>query len=109
MIDYADQSVLVTGAASGIGAALAKALAARGAYVVCADVNEAGLTDTVATLGDSGEAIVCDLSDPNAGAALIAQAYESRGHLALVCSNAGIGHRAKITDPELDFAAIDCW
>ena len=44
MIDYVDQSVLVTGAASGIGAALAKALAARGAYVVCADVNEAGLT-----------------------------------------------------------------
>ncbi|MEC7991375.1 MAG: SDR family oxidoreductase [Pseudomonadota bacterium] len=107
MIDYVDQSVLVTGAASGIGAALAKALAARGAYVVCADVNEAGLTETVATLGDSGEAIVCDLSDPNAGAALIAQAYESRGHLALVCSNAGIGHRAKVTDPELDFAAIE--
>ena len=56
MIDYVDQSVLVTGRLQAL--VPPGRSAARGAYVVCADVNEAGLTETVATLGDSGEAIV---------------------------------------------------
>ena len=106
LINYSGESVLVTGAASGIGAALSKALADRGAYVICADMNEDGLNQTLATLDGNGEKIVCDLADPNAAVALVNQAFEIRGHLSLVCSNAGIGHRAKVTDPELDFEAI---
>ena len=41
MIEYKDTTALVTGAASGIGRALAGALAARGAFVVLADLNKA--------------------------------------------------------------------
>ena len=48
LINYDGQSVLVTGAASGIGAALARALVARGAHVICADVDEDGLNQTLA-------------------------------------------------------------
>lgn len=107
LIDYANQSTLVTGAASGIGAALAKSLADRGAYVVCADIDERGLDQTLATLNGRGEAIVCDLGDPNAASTLVDTTFEARGSLALVCSNAGIGHRAKIVDPDLDVAAIE--
>ena len=106
MIDYAHQTVLVTGAASGIGAALSAALADRGAYVICADVDEEGLDQTLKALGGQGEKIVCDLAETDAASTLIADAFECRGPLALVCSNAGIGHRAKVTDPDLDFAAI---
>lgn len=106
MIDYSNRSVLVTGAASGIGAALSVALAARGAYVVCADVDEAGLSRTIDAIGGNGEQLVCDLSEPDAAAELVDKAFTVRGDLALVCSNAGIGHRAKITDPELDHQAI---
>ena len=107
LINYDGQSVLVTGAASGIGAALARALVARGAHVICADVDEDGLNQTLAMLAGQGDKIVCDLSDPAASALLIEQAQAMRGPLALVCSNAGIGHRAKIVDPDLDFAAIE--
>jgi NAD(P)-dependent dehydrogenase (short-subunit alcohol dehydrogenase family) len=106
LIDYCGQSVLVTGAASGIGAALSAALVDRGAYVICADIDEEGLDQTLNMLGGQGEKIVCDLAEADAASALIAQAFASRGPLALVCSNAGIGHRAKVTDPDLDFAAI---
>ena len=63
MIDYSGKSVLVTGAASGIGAALSAALADRGAYVICADIDEEGLDQTLKALGGQGEKIVCDLAD----------------------------------------------
>ena len=62
MIDYHDRLVLVTGGASGIGKALAEALAARGARLVVADRDEAGAREVAAETG--GSAITCDLSDP---------------------------------------------
>ena len=100
MIDYHGQRVLVTGGASGIGKALAEALAARGAYVIVADVNAA---DAEAVAGAiNGGAIVCDLADPAAPARLIEVASQN-GPLSLVCSNAGIGRNKRVlkeTDEE---------
>ncbi len=107
MIDYTNQSVVVTGAASGIGAALAAALSKRGAYVICVDVNEEGLNHTLGSLDGEGEKIVCDLSKPEAALMLVNKAFDARGEIGLICSTAGIGHRAKITNPELDYGQID--
>jgi NAD(P)-dependent dehydrogenase (short-subunit alcohol dehydrogenase family) len=93
MIDYAGKRVLVTGGASGIGAALARAFALRGAAVVVADV-QAEAADEVAD-SIEGEAIACDLTDPEAPARLIEDAARS-GPLALVCSNAGAGRNKRL-------------
>lgn len=93
MIEYRGQRVLVTGGGSGIGKALAEALAARGAHIVVADVNADG-AEAVAN-AVKGEAIACDLADPAAPARLIAAASEA-GPLALVCSNAGIGRNKRV-------------
>lgn len=102
MIDYGDKVVLVTGAASGIGAALASALAARGAQLICADIEADGLKQTVEQIGGNAQALLCDLSDPAAAAKLIDDAYEVAGRLDLVCSNAGIGFGGKLARTDFD-------
>jgi NAD(P)-dependent dehydrogenase (short-subunit alcohol dehydrogenase family) len=102
VIDYKDKVVLVTGAASGIGVALASALAARGAQLICADIDADGLNNTVEQIGGTAQALVCDLSDPAAAAKLIDDAYAIAGRLDLVCSNAGIGFADKLTRTDFD-------
>ena len=105
MINYNDATVLVTGAASGIGEALASALSSRGARVICADRNIAGAEETAATIGNSALALECDLSDPLAAAKLVQQSHAVSGGLDLICSNAGIGHRGSPIEVEMNESA----
>ena len=65
MTDIANKTAFVTGAASGIGLALTKALLARGAKVMMADMNAKGLKAAQASLGspENTATIVCDVSD----------------------------------------------
>jgi len=101
MIDHKDTTALITGAASGIGRALAVALSERGAHVVLADVNEDGVNAAAADIGGKALPIVADLTNPEAAATLVNQAFAWRGRLELVCSNAGIGNNRKIKNEPL--------
>jgi NAD(P)-dependent dehydrogenase (short-subunit alcohol dehydrogenase family) len=80
---------LVTGAAGGLGRATVRALAAEGATVVAADVDDAGARAIAAQAG--GHAIACDVSDLEANRAAVAFAVDTCGGLDLVHLNAGIG------------------
>lgn len=102
MIDYSGSSTLVTGAASGIGKALAKALSSRGAHVVLADLDLARTQAAAAELGGPSLALACDLADPEAPAKVIDSAYAWRGRLDLVCSNAGIGRNKRVLKEVID-------
>lgn len=102
MIDYNGKTALVTGAASGIGAALAKALATRGAQVLCADVNAEGVAGTVEDIGGNAVAITCDLANPAGAGQLLGDAWKTAGKLDLVCSNAGIGESAGVAQTRFD-------
>lgn len=94
MIDYQCKVALVTGGASGIGRALAEALAVRGARLVVADRDAAGAAKVAEALG--GAAIMCDLSDPDAPRQLLDRVCADHGVPALVCSNAGLGRNRRM-------------
>lgn len=103
-----DRVVVVTGAASGIGAATAEVLGAAGATVVCADVNAAGLEQTVAAVdaaGGSGRAVVCDVTERASVEALVMGTAAELGRLDAVCNIAGAMFPGRIED--LDDDVID--
>src|SRR5580658_9364908 len=86
---------IVTGAASGIGRAIATALAARGASVVFADVDEVGAQRASEQLhaGPPGRASSAglDVRDAEAVTELVQRTAKEHGHLDLMFNNAGIG------------------
>ena len=84
-----DQAAIVTGGASGLGAATARKLAAHGARVAVCDLN-AKLAETVAA-EIKGTAIACDVTDAASAEAAIAQAAKAHGPARVLVNCAGIG------------------
>lgn len=86
---------IVTGAASGIGKALSGALARRGATVVLADIDEAGVKAAADALaaGPPGRVsgVTLDVTDAEAVASLVGRTARDHGHLDFMFNNAGIG------------------
>jgi NAD(P)-dependent dehydrogenase (short-subunit alcohol dehydrogenase family) len=86
-----DKVVVVTGAASGIGKALAARFAKEGARgVVCADVNEADAKAVAAGIGATAMGLRCDVSQESDMNALVVSSLEKYGAVDIFCSNAGI-------------------
>lgn len=96
---------LVTGAGSGLGAAMAGHLAARGVHVVVTDVDgarAAGVATACVSAGGSAEAHVLDVADGHRVDAFFASVWAEHGEVDLVVANAGIesGDRVADTTPE---------
>ncbi len=82
---------MVTGAASGIGQAMAERFAAEGARVVVSDLDADGAERVAAGLGAQAIAVACDVASDEQVGALVARAREAFGRIDLFCANAGIG------------------
>lgn len=95
-VGTASPVALVTGAASGIGRAIAARLAADGWQVVCIDRDEAALLETAAALGPEAHALTADVGDPESVARAVDVARVHYKRLDAVVCNAGIMVRKPI-------------
>jgi NAD(P)-dependent dehydrogenase (short-subunit alcohol dehydrogenase family) len=105
MVDLSGRVALVTGAASGLGAASARRLAACGASVLCADIDGAAAEQTAASIRSSGAratAFAADVSSPEDNDAMAAAAVDAFGALHLAHLNAGIQVVASVVDSSIE-------
>ena len=91
--EFSGKSVLVTGAASGLGRAASLRFAQEGARVCLVDLNRQGLEQTASRINDAGGECVIgdgDLADPAVCARVVASAVDAFGRLDVLCNVAGI-------------------
>jgi NAD(P)-dependent dehydrogenase (short-subunit alcohol dehydrogenase family) len=93
-LDITGHSAIVSGGASGLGAATAHALAARGAKVAVLDLNEDAAKAVAHEIG--GIAISCDVSDASSAEAAIARARNAHGAARILVNCAGIAPASRI-------------
>jgi NAD(P)-dependent dehydrogenase (short-subunit alcohol dehydrogenase family) len=93
-MDITGHAAIVTGAASGLGAATASDLARAGAQVACLDINLDGARAVAAKIG--GEAVQCDVTDPGQAATALAQARSRHGPARILINCAGVGPAKRI-------------
>jgi 3-hydroxybutyrate dehydrogenase len=97
MVALADTVALVTGAAGGIGLAIARDLAARGVRVTVAD-NDAAAGQATAAQFPRARFQAADLADARQCAALIRETVAAEGPIAILVNNAGLQHVAPLTE-----------
>jgi len=101
-VRFAGQTVLVTGAGSGIGAATARRFATEAASLVVVDQNGAKLRDTAQTLDRPDTlTIAADVSDPDAVQEFVRQAVDRFGRLNVLVNNAGVVVKGDVADTPL--------
>ncbi len=113
MSELDGRAAFVTGAASGIGAASARALAAAGAAVAVADINRAGADEVAGTLRETGAraiAIELDMSDEVQVVSAVQRSVEEFGGLDVLHNNAAAvapGHMMR--DRAVDELELEVW
>ena len=108
MFQLTEKITLVTGAGSGIGAAIAKTFAEAGAFVWVADRDDTGGTataDAIRAAGGKAEFVHLDISREDECSQVAALVHERQGHIDILVNNAGIGAvgtAAQATGHDLD-------
>lgn len=88
---YAGKTVIVTGAGSGIGRAVAERVAAEGGRVACLDLVADNVEATASSIGAAAAAVACDVTDFAAVEAAVASATDALGPVDVLFNVAGIG------------------
>ncbi len=102
---YRDKICLITGAASGIGRALAEQLADHGARVIATDINETLLKEVMTPLAEQGKAVTAmklDVSDYGAFKQVVDETVARYGRLDYIFNNAGLAIVGEVRDTEIE-------
>lgn len=105
---FQDQAALITGAARGLGRAIAQSFASEGAAVACVDVDAAGVAETaglIASAGGRALALTADVSDHGQISQAVADTIAAFGGLDIVVNNAVFARYGPLSD--LDPAILD--
>ncbi|MEV5361139.1 SDR family oxidoreductase [Micrococcus luteus] len=96
-----DKVALVTGGASGIGAAIVSALAAKGATVAVVDLDEDAASTRAAQVGSRARGFRCDVSDPASVTAAVDEVIAAYGRIDILVNSAGVVMLAPAEDLSL--------
>jgi NAD(P)-dependent dehydrogenase (short-subunit alcohol dehydrogenase family) len=96
--DFSGEVAVITGAARGVGRALAGSFAAAGCRVVAADRDEAGLAETCAPYGDAVLPVVADVSSEDGAQAIIDRAVQHFGRLSFCVNNAAVAPHTSLLE-----------
>ncbi|MFV1991270.1 MAG: SDR family oxidoreductase [Acidimicrobiales bacterium] len=99
--EFAGQSIVITGAAGGIGAATAERFAHDGAKVALLDINVEAARGLASQLPDA-MALEVDVTNPSSCRAAIEQVSSEWGGVDVLVNNAGVTHISKFVDTEVD-------
>jgi len=112
-MDPVDKVVVITGAGSGIGRALAIRFAEKGARaIICTDLNADNAAETASMIGKTATSHLLDVSNEQAIEQLVKQTEESTGGIDIFVSNAGYGQSGGLdlsTDDWQRMMNVHCW
>ena len=106
MSDLQSRIVLVTGAAGGIGSAIARTVVAQGANVIVHDVSAPAVEPIASELGPKATALIADLSSADGTAGLWTDALAVHGRIDVLVNNAGIYPPAPLDAPLDDWVKV---
>jgi len=102
MTTFAGQVAIVTGAASGLGLAIAKKLAAEGAQVALLDLNESALKNVASEIGSNAVPVAVDLTNETQVGNIINQIGERLGRIDILVNSAGVTGKTNIKSQDVD-------
>jgi NAD(P)-dependent dehydrogenase (short-subunit alcohol dehydrogenase family) len=101
-VNFTDQTVIVTGAGSGIGRSAALRFAELGANVAIADKNDEAAAKVAAEAGAKALAVTVDVSDSASVRSMVQTVVDNFGSLDVLCNNAGFGFPGNVLEIDED-------